>query len=264
MPLLCGDNPLSNVAPSKFLRLTDTMLFILHQWAEGRFINEEREGDRSRGPHAAPAKGAALDRGALASALGGAFCPGGEASWIMRNPAIYSAPYRIHATPPQQGALSQPARHAGRRARDRAPNLAKGLEPGDITKYDAVPWQADFNECTNQPIDITYAAWNSIQPGEHRRSGEVDRAADLLVAGASSVLRSSDIGPWSPTPQNNAGDLQMVTEWTLLGFVTQDAATIRTQSDRRASRTAPELIGGSRWRRPPTSAAWSASGPIAA
>ena len=26
MPLLCGDNPLSNTVPSKFLRLTDTML----------------------------------------------------------------------------------------------------------------------------------------------------------------------------------------------------------------------------------------------
>src|SRR6185369_4490822 len=44
MPLLCGDNPLTNVAPSKFLRLTDYMLFILKQWAEGLFINEIDEG----------------------------------------------------------------------------------------------------------------------------------------------------------------------------------------------------------------------------
>ena len=44
MPLLCGDNPLTNTAPSKFLRLTDYMLFILKQWADGRFINEIDEG----------------------------------------------------------------------------------------------------------------------------------------------------------------------------------------------------------------------------
>jgi len=31
----------------------------------------------------------------------------------------------------------------------------------------------------------------------------------------------SGYGPWSPTPQNNAGDLQMVIEWSLLGFVTK-------------------------------------------
>ena len=33
MPYLCGDNPISNTAASKFLRLTDTQLFILRQWA---------------------------------------------------------------------------------------------------------------------------------------------------------------------------------------------------------------------------------------
>src|SRR5262249_47263346 len=40
MPLLCGDNPLDNTVPSKFLRLTDYQLFILKQWADGCFINE--------------------------------------------------------------------------------------------------------------------------------------------------------------------------------------------------------------------------------
>lgn len=44
MPLLCGDNPISDVAPSKFLRLTDYQLFVLRQWAEGCFINEMEEG----------------------------------------------------------------------------------------------------------------------------------------------------------------------------------------------------------------------------
>jgi len=40
MPLLCGDNPLENTLPAKFLRLTNTQLFLLRQWSEGKFINE--------------------------------------------------------------------------------------------------------------------------------------------------------------------------------------------------------------------------------
>src|SRR5206468_2318220 len=73
MPLLCGDNPLSNDLPSKFLRLTDTMLFLLRQWAEGKFINEKLEDF----PASTEAEGPALDRGVLGNGLGGSFCPGG-------------------------------------------------------------------------------------------------------------------------------------------------------------------------------------------
>ena len=40
MPLLSGDNPISNVLPSKFLRVTDYQLFLLRQWCHGLFFNE--------------------------------------------------------------------------------------------------------------------------------------------------------------------------------------------------------------------------------
>ena len=44
MPLLCGDNPISNTLVSKFLRLTDYQQYILRQWAHGKFYNEVIEG----------------------------------------------------------------------------------------------------------------------------------------------------------------------------------------------------------------------------
>jgi len=44
MPLLAGDGPNNNELPSKFLRLTDYQLYILRQWAEGKFFNEVDEG----------------------------------------------------------------------------------------------------------------------------------------------------------------------------------------------------------------------------
>src|SRR5208337_744861 len=88
MPLLCGDNPLTNTAPSKFLRLTDYQLFILKQWADGNFIDDRAMGwlppDYSPFlpyPTTPPATGRALDRGILANVLGGSFCPGGEFGW---------------------------------------------------------------------------------------------------------------------------------------------------------------------------------------
>lgn len=227
MPLLCGDNPISNTSPSKFLRLTDTMLFLLRQWAEGTFIDEQSEGIV---PGPGGGEGAALDRGCLGSVLGGSFCPGGEASWIMRNPALYSAPYRIRHAPAQPGALSQPAIvNAG----DGPPaSLADGLEPGDVTKYSGVPWQADFNECTTQPVDITYRDWNAIAP-----STTGDPVADVQhltfwwpAHRPNWVATSSGMKAWSPTPTTNAGDLAMVTLWATRGFVLADPSDPTGQS----------------------------------
>jgi hypothetical protein len=203
--LLCGDNPLSNIAPSKFLRLTDTMLFLLKQWADGLFIDETSEGIEPGPMH--PGPGAALDRGALAAALGGAFCPGAEAGWIMRNPAIYSAAYRIKPSQWSQGELSQP---------DGA-DLKDGLEPGDVTKYSALPWQSDFNECTNQPIDITYRDWNDTKPDSV--GDPVAQAYQLTYWWPVHRPFIFNGLPWSPTAQNNAGDLAMTTAWASLRFI---------------------------------------------
>ena len=219
MPYLCGDNPITNTAPSKFLRLTETQLFILRQWAMGKFINEKTEGLRDD-EMPAPQPGVELDRGTLGNVLGGAFCPGGEACWIMRNPAIYSEPYRINAAPlPTPGDLNQPASlHT-----DNPSNLAGGLEPGDITKYDALPWQADFNECSTQSIDITYEEWNKTYPNSTGDPFQpvlqltywwpAHRPMEVFDSKTQSQT------PWSPTPSNSAGDLQMVTEWANRGFV---------------------------------------------
>jgi hypothetical protein len=74
MPFLCGDNPLSNVAVAKFLRLTDTQLFLLRQWAEGKFINEQRE-NIAPVPQRPPSPGARLDQGVLARFEGGGHLP---------------------------------------------------------------------------------------------------------------------------------------------------------------------------------------------
>lgn len=237
MPDLCGDNPISNSVPSKFLRLSETTLFLLGQWAEGKFVDERAEHFESMpaqagtGTGAAPQPeptGEALDRGVLGNVLGGAFCPGAETGWILRNPAIYAEPYRIRVSPnATTGSLSL------------LPNLSAGMEPGDITRYSSVPWQSDFNECSNQDIDVTYRNWNSIDPAGNgdpaqpvvqpvywwpaHRPMEVflatPAAAPVSTAG-SQVMTSGTQVPWTRgIPQSKAGDLMMVSAWRLLGFV---------------------------------------------
>jgi hypothetical protein len=252
MPLLAGHNPLSNYIPSKFLRLTDYQLFILRQWAHGKFYNEVIEGWIKKPDTFEPYKdwtndtGRKLDQGVLMNLLGGAFCPGAEVGWIMRNPSIFKEPYRIKADPdfynfPQTAAQ---ANYRGIPAQDyissieatlsQDNDLERGLQPGDLTKQMALPWQSDFNECTIQPINVTYEEWNKIDPkSEHDPWMKLqDQVWDTLwwpahrplqtfevvdVQGGSPVYRYLN---WSRgVPQTNEGDLKMVTEWARLGFV---------------------------------------------
>lgn len=257
MPLLCGDNPLTNEVVTKFLRLTDYQLFILKQWADGRFINEMEEGwiDPKTYPvffpysSTSPKTGHELDRGVLSNALGGAFCPGGELNWIVRNPSVYWEPYRIKA----DRSIADFLQSAAQANQSRQPDsiikelsftiekplsedndFAVGLQPGDLTKYMALPWQADFNECTTNPNNITYTDWNNIYPGSDgdQRLKREEKVWDTLWWPAHRPLQSQELTgfqnglpqttwtTWSRgIQQTDAGDLKMVSEWWKLGFI---------------------------------------------
>ncbi len=181
MPLLCGDNPISNELVSKFFRLTDYQYYVLRQWAFGFFYNERYEGWADPDPLHPYADwinntGRQLDRGVISNILGGAFCPGAEIGWVMRNPSVWVEPDRLKAdpdfynfgqTPAQASRGSLPdsdyAFYAGE-ALSQTNDFQAGLQPGDLTKYMSVPWQADFNECSTQTIDVTYEQFNQIFP----------------------------------------------------------------------------------------------------
>ena len=253
MPMLCGDNPLTNEVPSKFLRLTDEQLFLLGQWADGHFLNELEQGLPLPAPVYFPypqtpsATGHTLDRGVLANVLGGAFCPGGEVGWIMRNPSVYREPYRIKA---DRNLADFRCSAAQANAAGLLPNddvfsignplsqdndFATGLQPGDLTKSMAQPWQSDFNECTTQTINITYADWNRIDPGNENdlRLKAEEKTWETLWWPAHRPLQTmefvgrtadgtivTDWTTWSRgVPQTPAGDLAMVSEWSKLGFI---------------------------------------------
>ena len=254
MPLLCGDNPISNTLPSKFLRLTEYQYYVLRQWAMGNFYNEELEGWPVPNPwwpydDDAPKSGRELDRGVLASVLGGSFCPGAEVGWVMRNPAIWIEPYRIKADPDFY-VFGQTAAQANQN-HGRIPEIDystyttndlsqesdfdTGLQPGDLTKSMSVPWQSDFNECSTQPIDITYEEWNQINPDAPADAlmEREQRVWETLWWPAHRPMQTNETTSagnvtwmdWTPgVPQTNAGDLKMVTEWWRLPFVIRNPA----------------------------------------
>jgi hypothetical protein len=254
MPLLAGDNPISNTLPSKFLRLTEFQYYVLRQWAGGHFYNEALEGWPVPNPwwpysDAPPQTGRELDRGALSNVLGGSFCPGGEVGWVMRNPSIWKQPYRIKADP-NFYVFGQTAAQAnynkGRipeidystyttQALSQKSNFDVGLQPGDLTKSMSVPWQSDFNECSTQAIDITYEEWNAINadaPVDSLMTRE-QRVWETLWWPAHRPMQSFQqtaagnwtFLDWTPgVPQTSAGDLKMVTEWWRLPFIIRNPA----------------------------------------
>ena len=204
MPYLAGDNCLiPGHAPNKYLRLTDTQYFFLQQWAAGWFTDTQ--------PAADPAD--ALTRAVLENCVGGAFSPGIEMGWIARTQQIYAEPFRIRARMVPLGPLRL----------DFDP--ARGLQPGDVTRYMAVPWQADFNECSSQPIDGRTLWWWPAQRPEFVYL-EPDRPP-LAAAMTPPDQRTGRQVAWVGTDYDQmandfiafGSDVDMVKYWHGLGFV---------------------------------------------
>ena len=192
MPMLCGDNcfvpgPLG----STYATLTRTQYFYLQQWAAGRF--DTGGGEAAQG-------GAALDRAALDNCVGGAFSPGIEVTWIARNAELFAEPFRIRAKPGVRPPLSL------------GQTLTQGLEPGDLCKYMALPWQADFNECNAQQIGERFVWWWPVQ-----------RPAFVYVERGGRLRQvpwvGTDADQTAPDYVRFTEDTDMVRLWGKLGFV---------------------------------------------
>ncbi|RJE74946.1 LodA/GoxA family CTQ-dependent oxidase [Reichenbachiella sp. MSK19-1] len=216
MPLLAGDNPISNFTASKFLGLTATQFFFLTQFADGKV-------DKTP-PTPLPA-GAALDRANLDNCVGGAFCPGIEITWITRNTSMYkplpfgydaSDLFRIQTK--DLGLLEQGKLSLTNGADN---NYSAGLEPGDLSKYMAQPWQADFNECSiqninpsgpNKPVIKNAALYYWWWPAQ--------RPYSVTPKGAKEQVQ------WTRdfVDDSNQTDVQMVTCWKYLGFVMKEGS----------------------------------------
>jgi L-Lysine epsilon oxidase N-terminal/L-lysine epsilon oxidase C-terminal domain len=135
----------SGVTPYSRLSILPTQYRWLQQWANGCFVADGAPAPLPRWEGLSPPEQVRLiDRGVLDQTLGGPFAPGVEFTWPMRQALMYKAPFRIKrriAPEPDLGpTLSSTTALAVGGPLD-------GSTPGDITRWMAVPWQADTASC---------------------------------------------------------------------------------------------------------------------
>ena len=144
MPLHLGDGG------QPMLALRSTQYFFLQRWNAG--LGHFKPGT---GPRLGP--GEMLDKATFVNCLGGRFSPGIDLTFVMREAAVYiqpgqwqtsgAGPFRIYGKRLNYGAKSSgdaPLLTAGYVPRHVE---ADGLEPGDLSKFMAIPWHTDYNSC---------------------------------------------------------------------------------------------------------------------
>ncbi len=144
MPKLLGSDPYTTSQPDniRMQTLTRTQIGLMRRWAGGNFTAA-----RTAPPRAPAITPHGLDRAALENCCGGAFFPGIEVGWQIRNPALYVEPFRINlaGTSGYHGEEGQP------------------LRPGHFTRQMALPWHADFNDCQREGSN---GWWPSARPDD--------------------------------------------------------------------------------------------------
>jgi L-lysine 6-oxidase len=213
MPLNSGTNSVTNQLIDKFLTLTQTQYFFLQQWSLGKFNTNAGVGWESIHP---------LDHASVGNCAGLPQSPGIEGTWNFNNPNTYSAPFRIW----QAHDEAYYKQHGLDPLRDET--AGGGCEPGDLSKRMAIPWQADFFQCTVQYINFTdeevnknsdgiplpptyYAYWWPPQAPWDVLTGNLTPYEQFVqgVPAGMQVNYARGINSFS----------QMITAWKYLGFI---------------------------------------------
>lgn len=210
------------------LPVTVTQYGWLRQWAAGDFV-----ADWGTLPPPAPALGDlpvqdqphALDRAALEDCLGGPFHPGIEITWILRQPVMWKAPFRLKVLPEGEeprddyGPVLEPAvaLSAG------GPLAQSG--PGTITRWMAVPWQTDAASCLSGYDTSTYlpipSYWAARVPNQVLSEGSYSRAVDARLPRGQRTKHFDYRQFWlrdlGVSYRQRIND--MVAQWDLMGIV---------------------------------------------
>ncbi len=202
MPHLLGDDPYVGSEPDavRRLALTHTDYALMVNWANGQFTPPAP--GATPPPPTITAWG--LDRAVLENCVGGAFFPGIEFGWQIRNPSLFAEPFRLN--------LAATSGYWGE---------TQTIGPGHFTRQMALPWQADFNDCRDEG---DYGWWPSQRPTGVLPSASAKQRVDW--ARPTTVFASG---------KNVSTHQDMLDNWWKFGFVvasgelyveTERAATI--------------------------------------
>jgi hypothetical protein len=121
-----------------------------------------------------------LTRAALEPCVGGAFFPGIEASWKVRDVFPFVEPFRLDAAQ---------------------------VHPGDVTSQMSLPWQSDFLDCAVEP---------STDAAEDLVWWPAQRPIDVLRPGSNTYVPWARTTANGTQPMSME---QMIAGWGDLGFV---------------------------------------------
>jgi hypothetical protein len=178
---------------ARYCTITRTQYGLLKNWALGNFIPPPSSitPPSEITPHG-------LDRAALENGVGAPFYPGIEIGWQIRNTKMFIEPFRL-----DPNAVSQFLDQNGNPE-------STPIAPGHFSRQQAVPWQADFNDCS----DLLNLGWWPAQ-----------RPNDVFLSPTDTL---KDRVPWSRATTKyddglygGAGSTHqdMVDNWFKFGFV---------------------------------------------
>ncbi len=246
LPYMLGDGVNYDFSPSHWFLIPQTQYGILKQWAEGNFVNdfenEEIDGVESVDDLDVALHPDALTRAALEPCSGGAFHPGVELTWPMRQSALYQGDtgnagtnaYRIargHRESLTQdiGRLRTPEK-AFKGTKETPPPIGPQM-PGDLTRWMGIPWQCDAFSCQFVEFgnDFPNAVWwpallpiDVLPQAYYNQVLRTDLDADTRLKFAESRVTwsrgVSGIGYHAEASYSD-GLSRMVALWDRMGFV---------------------------------------------
>ncbi|MEK6258945.1 MAG: LodA/GoxA family CTQ-dependent oxidase [Planctomycetota bacterium] len=242
MPASLGD------ANQSFLTVTPTQYFFLNQWASPP-TSPSSYSPPPLGP------GERLDKAVLVNCLGGRFSPGIDLTFIVRQPEMYitdwqtsgTGPFRIKPAPLNYGQLPSGGQPLLTQGYIPLHTGNAGLEPGDVSKFMAIPWHTDYNSCathlpSSNPADppntVLFWSWPAQRPVAVYVAKEVKDNGGLMkngvpvqqwsVRGTGTGSSNTPAQDWGRYQKGNVVD--MLTNWPKIGLV-MNATAIDTSSD---------------------------------
>ncbi|MEY8204936.1 MAG: LodA/GoxA family CTQ-dependent oxidase, partial [Bermanella sp.] len=227
MPLSLG------AAGTSFLTVTKTQYFMLDQWSKGKM----KDGNAQELELGA---GECLDMASMANCLGGRYVPGIEVSYTIMEKDIYIQDWQTSGAGPFR-IKHEPLDYKGQE-KDKPyltsgwiplHGMTDGLQPGDISKFMAIPWQTDYNSCSihataintngvnesNGAESTLYWSWPSQRPDAVYVAEEV---VNNVLPQQKWSIRGPDtyaLNPASAATFQNP--LTSVTDWHKIGFIVQ-------------------------------------------
>ena len=176
MPKLFGDKYRSSGRTAR-LSITSCQYNILKKWVNNQYDIDSI--DNLNPSETITANG--LDIASLENCVGGAFFPGIETSWFIRDKFEFLEPFRLDSSK---------------------------IKPGDLTKQNALPWQADFMVCSKED-DIV-----SPEPNDFVGWWPYSRPDDVFTE------NENEYKAWTPSNQFQTYE-DMVEKWKFLGIVVE-------------------------------------------